>query len=83
MVAEKVTNLDTSKKCTLKSSDFNNNELDELDKLISTISMGIRNNKVAWRGVQGMCEVCGLRKATVNLDLKYGSHRECRICWDD
>ena len=62
---------------------FTREDFVELDKLISTISMGIRNNKVAWKGVPGMCEVCGLRKATVNLDLKYGSHRECRICWDD
>ena len=30
-----------------------------------------------------MCEICGRHKATVNLDLKYGSHKECRYCWDD
>ena len=36
-----------------------------------------------WIGKKGMCEVCTLRPATVNLDLEYGSHRECQICWDD
>ena len=36
-----------------------------------------------WMGEKGMCEVCSLRRATVNLELKYGSHRECQICWND
>ena len=36
-----------------------------------------------WWGKKGMCEVCSLRQATVNLELEYGSHRECQICWDD
>ena len=36
-----------------------------------------------WYGEEGKCEVCGLRDATVNLNLTYGSHRECKICWDD
>ena len=35
-----------------------------------------------WLGKVGICEVCGNMKATVNLNLKYGSHRECRYCWD-
>jgi hypothetical protein len=34
-------------------------------------------------GYEYMCEVCGIREAKVNLDLTYGSHRECRSCWDD
>ena len=29
-----------------------------------------------------MCEICKMSVATVNLDLKAGSHRECRYCWD-
>ena len=37
---------------------------------------------VKWCFKEGMCEICGMRKATVNLDLKSGSHRECRFCWD-
>ena len=36
-----------------------------------------------WYGEEGMCEICGLHRATVNLELTYGSHRECRSCWDD
>ena len=36
-----------------------------------------------WWGVKGMCEVCTLRPATVNLELNCGSHRECQICWND
>ena len=38
---------------------------------------------VKWLIKPGLCEVCGLDKATVNLDLTFCSHRECRICWDD
>ena len=30
-----------------------------------------------------MCEVCGLREAEINLEFKFGSHRECYICWND
>tara|TARA_Y100001970_G_C13951786_1_gene708607 strand:+ start:66 stop:260 length:195 start_codon:yes stop_codon:yes gene_type:complete len=29
-----------------------------------------------------MCEWCGRHPATINLELKYGSYRECRYCWD-
>lgn len=36
-----------------------------------------------WYFAEGMCEVCNLRRATVNLELKFGSHRECKSCWDD
>lgn len=35
-----------------------------------------------WIYGKGICEFCGHRKATVNLDLKSGTHRECRTCWD-
>tara|TARA_A100001015_G_scaffold292057_1_gene366925 strand:+ start:278 stop:472 length:195 start_codon:yes stop_codon:yes gene_type:complete len=35
-----------------------------------------------WLNGKDMCEICGRHKATVNLELKYGSHRECRYCWD-
>tara|TARA_Y100001970_G_C14198075_1_gene839353 strand:+ start:400 stop:600 length:201 start_codon:yes stop_codon:yes gene_type:complete len=35
----------------------------------------IKNNK--------LCEICGKREAKINLELKFGSHRECRICWDN
>ena len=41
------------------------------------------NKNRDWWGKKGMCEVCTLRPATVNLDLEYGSHRECQMCWDD
>ena len=83
-MAPKVSKPDPSLKYMLESEkDFNNNGLDQLDVLIQNITLKIRNNNCEWRGVKGMCEVCGLRKATVNLDLKYGSHRECQICWDD
>ena len=36
-----------------------------------------------WYGEVGMCEVCGMREATENLDLRCGSHRECFSCWTD
>ena len=39
--------------------------------------------RTEWFGEYGMCEVCGMRRAEVNLDLTCGSHRECRSCWDD
>ena len=41
----------------------------------------ISNNTLINKKV--MCEVCGLREAKVNLNLEFGSHRECRICWND
>ena len=47
--------------------------------IIYEISMGIRGNNMGWIKGGGLCEVCGLRPAEVNLDLQYGSHRECRI----
>ena len=40
-------------------------------------------NTRGWGGKEGMCEVCGLRRATENLMLEYGSHRECYFCWND
>ena len=39
-----------------------------------------RKNK--WLNGEGMCEWCGRHKATINLNLEYGSYRECRYCWD-
>ena len=45
--------------------------------------MKIRSNNKGWSRGEGICEVCGLRPAELNLDLQYGSHRECRICWND
>ena len=44
-----------------------------------------KKNNIEQRWLRGplMCEICGRHKATVNLDLKYGSHKECRYCWDD
>ena len=36
-----------------------------------------------WYFGEGTCEVCGFNPATVNLDLKCGSHRECLSCWND
>ena len=80
----KVSNPDPSQKYKLQSNeDFSNNQLDQLDLLIQDVTLKIRNNKYEWKGVKGMCEVCQRRIATVNLDLKYGSHRECQSCWDD
>lgn len=59
------------------------NSIQELNKLVVNIGMKIRGNNRGWLGKEGMCEVCGLRRAVVNLDLSSGSHRECRSCWDD
>jgi hypothetical protein len=36
-----------------------------------------------WYGEEGKCEICGIRDATINLDLTCGSHRECQSCWED
>ena len=58
-------------------------QLEDLDSLIQKTSMNKRNGKREWLRNPGLCEVCGLRKATVNLDLTFGSHRECQICWND
>ena len=58
-------------------------QLEDLDSLIQKTSMNIRNGNREWLRNPGLCEVCGLREATVNLDLTCGSHRECQMCWDD
>ena len=61
-------------------------ELQKLSSYISSIIPNIRGENGmtnSWRGKEGMCEWCGLRPATINLDLKAGTHRECQICWDD
>ena len=68
----------------LDKKDSNNNEqIDNLNNIIEGVSMRIRNCNRGWLRSPGICEVCGLRPATVNLDLNFGSHRECRSCWDD
>ena len=61
---------DNNKKCDLKTV---TNKEESNDKTY-----------IEERWIRGpyMCEICGLQKATVNLDLKYGSHKECRYCWD-
>lgn len=61
----------------------NDKDLKEINKIVEEISLNIRCNNRNWIRGEGVCEVCGLRPAEVNLDLKYGSHRECRSCWDD
>ena len=30
-----------------------------------------------------LCEICNQRNATMNLDLKSGSHKECSDCWSE
>ncbi len=35
-----------------------------------------------WVNEGKMCQICNKRKATINLDLKVGSHRECLCCWN-
>jgi hypothetical protein len=62
---------------------FDKKQLENLDSLIQKTSMNIRNGNREWLRNPGLCEVCGVREATVNLDLTFGSHRECRICWND
>jgi len=53
-----------------------------INETVKQISINSKSNSTLINE-QGMCEVCGLRKAEVNLDLEFGSHRECRICWND
>lgn len=72
-----------------------NNEKSEINDIIQKSTNSIRNNWMIFNGISGnkkprewltsngLCEVCGLRKATVNLELKFGSHRECQSCWED
>ncbi len=57
-------------------------DLRKLTEKVQEISQKIRPTR-CWLLGEGICEVCGVRKAEVNLDLKAGTHRECRPCWDD
>ena len=47
-----------------------------------SIEQKLNDRKNKWLRGKGMCEWCGKHLATVNLELKYGTHRECRYCWD-
>ena len=73
--------MESSKK-TIENKNDCADSIQEINKLIVNIGMKIRGNNRGWLGKEGMCEVCGLRRAVVNLDLSSGSHRECRSCWD-
>ena len=53
------------------------------DFIQNTLTPKVRNGQRGWLRGEGMCEWCGIRRATVNLDLTAGTHRECRTCWDD
>ena len=57
-------------------------DLDKCSKIGSNISSSIRgSSNPHWIYGKSWCEICGLKRATVNLDLQYGSHRECMNCW--
>ena len=43
----------------------------------------IEKRRLGWEGKPGMCEICGLWKATENLERNFGSHKECFSCWTD
>lgn len=58
-------------------------QLNKLNRIVQKSSMNIRSNNTEFLKQSGLCEVCGLRPATINLDLIFGSHRECTICWND
>ena len=59
-------------------------KIDKLEKDMDNYDIEEKRRKrlANWIYGEGMCEFCGERKATVNLDLKGGTHRECRRCWD-
>lgn len=40
-----------------------------------------RKKNGGWLRDIGKCEVCNTHLAEYNLDLRCGSHRECRWCW--
>ena len=67
----------------IKKEEMDEGTLAKIDNLVQNISMDIRKNNRDWLKGEGKCEVCGLRFAEINLNLEYGSHRECRLCWDD
>ena len=66
-----------------ENSDINEKTLKDINDTVQEISMGIRGNNRGWLKGEGICEWCGKRQAEVNLDLKSGTHRECRSCLDD
>ena len=53
----------------------------KLNSQLSSMNMSIRNGNTGWLKGNGMCEWCGYYEAEYNLDLKCGTHRECRFCW--
>ena len=55
---------------------------ESINNTIQNITKTIRKGR-DWLGKPGICENCGHREATHNLDLKFGSHRECGSCWYD
>ena len=62
---------------------MNSNQQDE--PYIVTINKNKEKSKEkrnTWLKGNNICEWCGRHTATINLELKYGSFRECRYCWD-
>jgi len=58
--------------------------LSDIDELLGEAVLKIRGSaNPPWINGVGMCEDCGVREATVNLNLKHGTHRECERCWAD
>ena len=65
-----------------KIKETEGDDLDKCNKLLINISLSIRgSSNPEWVYGEGWCEDCGFNRATVNLELKYGSHRECMRCW--
>ncbi len=61
---------------------LDNNDIINNKKITNENHNNKEERKNIWLKGINMCEWCGRNRATVNLELKYGSHRECRYCWD-
>ena len=61
---------------------LDNNDIINNKKINNEDHNNIEERKNIWLKGINMCEWCGRNRATINLELKYGSHRECRHCWD-
>ena len=75
-------NLEKDKNATLPDSKSEKEAMESLNRTIQSMTDKIRGGR-EWLGKPGMCEWCGYNEATHNLDLKFGSHRECKVCWED
>lgn len=67
----------------MDSSNKSKSENTKENNMIDSQNQLEKSKRTNWLFGEGICEICGVRNATRNLNLDSGSHRECFSCWED